>query len=38
MSEIEIGLSYLPMGIGNCLGTVAGGRAADYCYAKKVRS
>ncbi|ELR13182.1 transporter, major facilitator subfamily protein [Acanthamoeba castellanii str. Neff] len=35
LSEIGIGLSYLPMGIGNCLGTVAGGRAADHGFAKK---
>jgi hypothetical protein len=38
LSEIGIGLSYLPMGIGNCLGTVAGGRAADHGFAKKVRA
>jgi predicted MFS family arabinose efflux permease len=38
LSEIGIGLSYLPMGIGNCLGTVAGGRAADHGFAKKVRT
>lgn len=37
LSELAIGLAYLPFGLGTCLGTVVGGSAADYCYAKKVR-
>ncbi len=33
LSELEIGLAYVPFGVGACLGTVVGGRMADYCAA-----
>lgn len=35
LTETQIGLTYLPFGLGALAGTIVGGRAADYAYSKR---